>query len=284
MRIVVVGGTGLIGSKVVARLQDAGHEVTPAARSTGVNSYTGEGLEAALNGAETVIDLSNSSYTDQAGALEFFYSSTLNLLTYGRAAGVGHHVALSVVGTDRLAQTERGYFFAKDAQETLIRRSSVPYSLVHATQFFEFVRSIADAAGGSSGSVGPDASVASLSRGRSAASARQGRLRLAEASVQPIAGDDVAAAVTETTLGEPTNATREFTGPEIFALRDLVRLELRARQDPREVEADPLARYFGNTLAPDELLPGPDAYRFSTRFEDWLRARDRAESEPAAAR
>ncbi len=246
MRIVVVGGTGLIGSKVVAQLAAAGHDVLAASRATGINSYTAQGLEDALEGAETVVDLSNSSNTDQAGALDFFYASTLNLLTYGQAAGVQHHVALSVVGTDRLAQTERGYFFAKDAQETLIRRSSSPYSLVHATQFFEFVRSIGDSA----------------SHGNS--------VRLAEALVQPIAGDDVATAVTQTALGAPTNTTTEFTGPEVFAMADLVKLELRARRDPREVVADPLARYFGNTLARDELLPAPTAHRFTTRFEDWL--------------
>ena len=146
MRIVVIGGTGLIGSKVVEQLRGSGHDAVAASRATGVNSYTGEGLDDALEGAETIIDVSNSSYTDQAGALDFFYTSTLNLLTYGQAAGVRHHVALSVVGTDRLAQTERGYFFAKDAQETLIRRSAQPFSLVHTTQFFEFVRSITEAA------------------------------------------------------------------------------------------------------------------------------------------
>ena len=246
MRIVVVGGTGLIGTKVVERLAGAGHDVIAASRATGVNSYTGEGLEAALEGAETVVDLSNSSYTDQEGALEFFYTSTLNLLTYGRAVGVRHHVALSVVGTDRLAQTERGYFFAKDAQETLVRRSGLPYSLVHATQFFEFVRSIGDAA------------------------ARNNLIRLAGASVQPIAADDVAAAVTQTALGEPTLTTREFAGPEVFAMTDLVQLELRSRNDTRQVIADPLARYFGNSLMIDELLPGADAFHFTTRFEDWL--------------
>jgi len=246
MKIIVVGGTGLIGAKVVERLQESGHEVSSAARSTGVNSYTGEGLAEVLDGASTVIDLTNSSYTDQAGALDFFYASTLNLLTYGQAAGVEHHIALSVVGTDRLAQTERGYFFAKDAQETLIRRSSLPYSLVHATQFFEFVRSIADTA----------------TTGH--------RIHLARASVQPMAGDDVATAVTQTALGAPTNTTLEFAGPEVFSLADLVQLELRARRDPREIDADPLARYFGNTLTETELLPSPDAYRFETRFTDWL--------------
>jgi hypothetical protein len=159
---------------------------------------------------------------------------------------VRHHVALSVVGTDRLARTERGYFFAKDAQETLIRRSALPFSLVHATQFFEFVRSIGDAA------------------------ARDNLIHLARASVQPIAGDDVATAVTQTVLAEPTLTTTEFAGPEVFAMTDLVQLELHSRRDPRQVVADPLARYFGNSLTADELLPRADAFRFSTRFEDWL--------------
>lgn len=248
MRIIVVGGTGLIGSKVVAQLQSSGHDAVAASRATGVNSYTGEGLDDVLEGANTIIDVSNSSYTDQAGALDFFYASTLNLLTYGEAAGVRHHVALSVVGTDRLAQTERGYFFAKDAQETLIRRSSQPYSLVHATQFFEFVRSIAEEA------------------------TRADGVRLARASVQPIAGDDVARAVIDTALGEPTGAVKEFAGPDVFTLAELVQLELRARHDPREVTADPLARYFGNTLTESELLPSPDAFRFPTRFADWVKA------------
>ena len=248
MRIVVIGGTGLIGSKVVEQLRGSGHDAVAASRATGVNSYTGEGLDGALEGAETIIDVSNSSYTDQAGALDFFYTSTLNLLTYGQAAGVRHHVALSVVGTDRLAQTERGYFFAKDAQETLIRRSAQPFSLVHTTQFFEFVRSITEAATSTGG------------------------IRLARASVQPIAGDDVSRAVIETALGEPTGSVSEFAGPEVFTLADLVQLELRARHDPREVSADPLAQYFGNTLTESELLPNPDAFRFSTRFVDWLRA------------
>ena len=250
MRIVVIGGTGLIGTKVVAKLAMQGHDSVAASRATGVNSFTGEGLAAVLENADVVVDVSNSSYTDESGALEFFYGSTLNLLTYGAAAGVRHHVALSVVGTDRLAQTERGYFFAKDAQETLLKRSSMPYSIVHATQFFEFVRSIGDAA------------------------TRDNRIHLAHALVQPMAADDVALAVAGTAIGEPTGGTTELGGPEQFTMADLIGLELRARRDPRQVVADPLARYFGNTLSERELLPGDDAILSTTRFEEWLQFAD----------
>ena len=247
MRIVVIGGTGLIGTKVVALLAGQGHDAVAASRATGVNSFTGEGLANVLENTDVVVDVSNSSYTDESGALEFFYGSTLNLLTYGAAAGVNHHVALSVVGTDRLAQTERGYFFAKDAQETLIKRSAMPYSIVHATQFFEFVRSIANAA------------------------TSNNLVRLAHALVQPMAADDVATAVARSAVGDPTGTTTEFAGPEQFTMVDLISLELRSRHDPREVVADPLARYFGNTVTERELLPGRDAVRSTTRFEDWLR-------------
>ena len=252
MRIVVIGGTGLIGTKVVAALAAHGHDAVAASRATGVNSFTGEGLPGALSGADVVVDVSNSSYTDENAALEFFYGSTLNVLTYGAAAGVSHHVALSVVGTDRLAQTERGYFFAKDAQETLIKRSSMPYSIVHATQFFEFVRSIGDAA------------------------TMDNSVHLAHALVQPMAADDVADAVARTAEGQPTGTTTEFAGPERFTMTELIAMELRARRDTRQVVADPLARYFGQKLTPRELLPGKDAVLSSTRFAEWLRVDDAA--------
>ncbi len=247
MRIVVVGGTGLIGARLVPLLAGLGHDTVAAARATGVNSFTGEGLAEALDGAEVVVDVSNSSYTDELGALEFFETSTLNLLTYGAAAGIGHHVALSVVGTERLAATEGGYFRAKAAQEQLIRESGRPYSIVHSTQFFEFLTSIADAA------------------------THAGRVRVSEALVQPIAADDTARAVAEVALGAPLYSVREFAGPDEARLEDIVRSALAAQADPRQVAADPLATYFGNRLDERELLPGDDVTVMPTRFADWVR-------------
>jgi len=252
MKIVVIGGTGLIGSRVVARLIEHGHPTVAASRATGVNSFTGEGLAEALSGANVVVDVSNSSYTDEEGAREFFETSTLNLLTYGAAAGVTHHVALSVVGTERLAASERGYFRAKFEQEKLITNSKRSFTIVHATQFFEFLGSIADSA----------------TRGNS--------VRLSKAMVQPMAADDVASAVARIAASPPANGIVEFAGPDVFLLEDLVRRRLTAVNDPRSVVADPLARYFGNDLAEDELLPGPGAVIAGTRFEDWLTAGARA--------
>lgn len=246
MNIAVIGGTGLIGTRLVARLTAHGHDVVSVSRATGVNSYTGEGLAEALAGVEILIDVSNSGYLDEKGANDFFYGSTLNLLTYGAAAGVRHHVALSVVGTDRLARTEGGYFAAKEAQERLIRRSGRPFTIVHATQFFEFIASIADAA------------------------TSQHIVRLSHALIQPIAADDVAAATAATALGTPVNGVVEFAGPEQFRLGKLVRDDLRIRDDPREVVADALARYFGTELEERELLPGPGATITPTRFSDWI--------------
>jgi uncharacterized protein YbjT (DUF2867 family) len=248
MNIAVIGGTGLIGTRLVARLTADGHDVVSASRATGVNSYTGEGLAEALAGVETLIDVSNSGYLDEKGANDFFYASTLNLLTYGAAAGVRHHIALSVVGTDRLARTEGGYFAAKAAQERLIRQSSRPFTIVHGTQFFEFIANIADAG------------------------TRQNVVRLSHALIQPIAADDIAAAVAATAVGSPANRVVEFAGPEQFRLEDLVRRQLRARSDLRDVVFDPLARYFGTDLEERELLPGPDATIARTRFDDWLAA------------
>ena len=245
MRIAVVGGTGLIGARLVRILRARGHQVVVAARATGVDSFTGEGLADALAGAEVVVDVSNSSYTDEAAAREFFYASTLNLLTYGDAAGVAHHVALSVVGTDRLARGQGGYFIAKQQQERLISTSGRPFSIVHATQFFEFIRHIADHA----------------LRGRT--------YRLADVTVQPMAADDVASAVARAALAGPSAGITEHAGPERFGLRDIAELDLRFRHDDRDVLPDPLGTYFGARLAPDDLLPGPDALIAATRYRAW---------------
>ncbi|MFF2371299.1 SDR family oxidoreductase [Agromyces sp. NPDC058110] len=258
MRIAVIGGTGLIGTRLVGQLTRGGHDVVVASRATGVNSYTGEGLAQALAGAETLIDVSNSDSLDEAAANEFFYGSTLNLLTYGAAAGVAHHVALSVVGTDRLARTEGGYFAAKAAQEQLIVRSGRPYSIVHATQFFEFIANIADA--------GTRANVVRLSR----------------ALFQPMAADDVAAAVAATAVATPLGGMAEFAGPEQFRLEELVGRHLRERSDLRDVRVDPLARYFGTDLEERELMPGPGATIMPTTYAEWIASGGRPAAAPEA--
>jgi uncharacterized protein YbjT (DUF2867 family) len=244
MKIVVIGGTGLIGSKLVAKLGEHGHEAVPAAPNTGVNTLTGEGLAEVLEGAAVVVDVSNSpSFADDA-VMEFFRTSTTNLLGYSAKAGVGHYVALSVVGTDRLP--ESGYFRAKSAQEKLIRESGRAYSIVHATQFFEFVGSIADAA------------------------TAGGTVRLAPVFFQPIAGDDVAQAVGRVAAGEPLNGIREVAGPERFRMDEFFREALAARHDPREVVADEQARYYGVRLSERTLVPGPDAQFGEITFDRWL--------------
>ncbi|NBH10484.1 SDR family oxidoreductase [Amycolatopsis sp. SID8362] len=244
MKIVVIGGSGLIGSKLVRKLTAHGHEAVPASPDSGVNTLTGEGLPEVLDGAQVLVDVSNSpSFADDA-VLEFFHTSTANLLTAGEKAGVEHHVALSVVGTGRLA--ESGYFRAKIAQEKLIKESGRPYSIVHATQFFEFVGSIAQAA------------------------TEGNTVRLSDARIQPMAADDVATAVGRVAAGAPLNSTVEVAGPEQFGLDELIRTGLTFRGDPREVITDPDARYFGALLDKDMLLPGPDAQLADTRFADWL--------------
>jgi uncharacterized protein YbjT (DUF2867 family) len=244
LKIVVIGGSGLIGSKLVAKLRDRGHEVVAASLDSGVNTLTGEGLAGAVEGADVVVDVSNSPSFEDAAVLEFFETSTGNLLAAEAAAGVRHHVALSVVGTERLL--ESGYFRAKIAQERLIEGSGIPYSIVHATQFFEFVARIAD-------------------------DATDGyTVRLAPVLIRPMAADDVAAAVGKVSVGPPANGIVEVAGPEQFRLDELIRRALSVRQDPREVVADPEARYFGARLRERTLVPADGARLASTTFEEWL--------------
>jgi uncharacterized protein YbjT (DUF2867 family) len=244
MKIVIIGGTGLIGSKVVLKLRDQGNEAVPAAPNTGVNTLTGEGLAEVLKGADVVVDVSNSPSFEDAAVLNFFRASTTNLLAAEAAAGVRHHVALSVVGTDRLA--ESGYMRAKIAQEKLIEQSSIPYSIVHATQFFEFIKGIAD--GGTVGNT----------------------VRLAPVLIQPAAAEDVAIEVAKVAVGAPINGIVEIGGPEQFRLDELVRRYLAAREDPRSVIADPTARYYGAELKERTLVPDNKAIIGEIRFEDWL--------------
>jgi uncharacterized protein YbjT (DUF2867 family) len=244
MKVVVIGGTGLIGSKLVAELGEHGHEAVPASPNTGVNTLTAEGLAEVLEGASVVVDVSNSpSFADEP-VMNFFRTSTANLLEYSAKAGIGHYVALSVVGTDRLS--ESGYFRAKIAQEELIRESGLPYSIVHATQFFEFVKTIADF------------------------STVDGQVRLPSALIQPMASDDVAAAVGRVAVGEPVNGVREVGGPEQFGLDELVRRGLAAKGDPREVVTDEEAPYYGVRLSERTLVPGPDAQLGEITFDKWL--------------
>ncbi|MFC9472536.1 SDR family oxidoreductase [Nocardia sp. NPDC056952] len=243
MKIVVIGGTGLIGSKLVARLGEHGHQAVPAAPNTGVNSLTGEGVKEVLQDANVVIDVSNSPSFADDDVMEFFRTSTTNLLEAAAAAGVGHYVALSVVGSDRLPDS--GYLRAKVAQEELIAGSGLPYSIVRATQFFEFAGGIADSA------------------------TVDGQVRLPGSSMQPMAADDVAAAVGRTAAGEPKNGTIEVGGPEVIALDEWIRTVLSARSDARTVVTDPEARYFG-AVPQRELLPGSDAQLAQTRLSEWL--------------
>ena len=244
MKIVVIGGSGLIGSKVVMQLREHGHDAIAASPNSGVNTLTGAGLAEVLKGAAVVVDVSNSPSFEDAAVLEFFKTSTGNLVTYEAAAGVGHHVALSIVGTDRLPDS--GYMRAKVAQEKLIKESSIPYSIVRATQFFEFVNRIAD----------------SFTDGNT--------VRVPPVRFQPMAAEDVASSVCKVAIGSPLNGIVEVAGPEQFRFDELIRLGLRASKDPREVIADPHARYFGTELSERSLVPGDDAQLGETRFEDWL--------------
>lgn len=244
MKIVIIGGTGLIGSKLVSQLKARGHQAVPASPDTGVNTLTGEGLAEVIDGADVVVDVSNSPSFEDAAVLSFFETSTRNQLAAEAAAGVGHHIALSIVGVER--PSEGGYFRAKAAQEKLIRESSIPYSIVHATQFFEFVGRIAD-------------------------SATEGiTVRIPPVLFQPVAADDVVNVVCSVALGSPVNEIVEVAGPEQFRFDELIRLALSARHDPREVIADPHARYYGAEPSERALVPGAGANLGQIRFEDWL--------------
>jgi len=246
MKIVVIGGTGLIGSKLVNKLREHGHEAVAASPNSGVNTLTGEGLAEALKGASVVVDVSNSPSWDDAAVLNFFETSTRNLLSYEAAAGVGHHVALSVVGTDRLS--ESGYFRAKIAQEKLIymHLPPIPYTIIHATQFFEFLKGLADI------------------------SVVEGKVHVPPVLFQPMAADDVATAVARIAVGPPVNGIVEIGWPEQFRIDELVRRRLATLKDPREVIADPNALYSGARITEKTLVPGKNARLGETRFETWL--------------
>jgi len=258
MKIVVIGGTGLIGSKLVEKLSRAGHEPLAASPDTGVDTYTGKGLEQALDGAQVVVDVSNAPAWDDEAVLDFFRTTSRNVLAAETAAGLSHHVALSVVGTERLQ--ESGYFRGKLAQEEAIKAASVPYTILRATQFFEFIGRIADS------SMNGEA------------------IHLAPVLVQPEAADDVAAALAEIALAEPVNGIVELAGPEQFRLDELARRVLEAKHDPRKVIADVHARYFGAELDDHSLTPGDNPLLAPTRFEDWLRQSDGADSNLATQR
>jgi uncharacterized protein YbjT (DUF2867 family) len=245
MKVVVIGGTGLIGSRLVKKLRELGQEVVSASPASGVNSVTGEGLADALKGASVVVDVTNSPSWEDAAVLKFFETSTRNLLDNEATAGVGHHAALSVVGTERLL--ESGFFRAKLAQENLIKAASIPYSIIRATQFFEFVKPIADL------------------------STEGDKVRLPPVLFQPMAADDVASAIARIAIGPPVNGTVEIGGPEQFRLDEVVRRDLAARKDPREVISDPHARYYGIKVSERSLVPKDEARLGTTRFADWLK-------------
>ena len=244
MKLVIIGGTGLIGSKLVTRLRGQGHEAVPASPDTGVNTLTGQGLAEALQGASVVVDVSNSPSFEDTAVMKFFTTSTTNLLEYAAAAGVKHYVALSVVGTERIPDSP--YLRAKNTQERLIKAAGIPYSIVHATQFFEFIKRIAD--DGTDGTT----------------------VRLPSVLIQPMAADDVAKAVATVALGTPVNGIVEVAGPERFRFDDLIRQALAARNDPRQIVVDPHARYFGAELGERSLIPGEDARLGEIRLQEWL--------------
>jgi uncharacterized protein YbjT (DUF2867 family) len=244
MKIVVIGGSGLIGTKLVNRLREKGHDVLAASPNSGVNTITGGGLAEALAGAEVVVDVANSPSFEDKAVLEFFQTAGRNLLAAEAAAGVGHHLALSVVGADRLP--ESGYLRAKMAQENLIKASGIPYTILRSTQFFEFISGIIK-----SSTVGDE-------------------IRLSPALLQPVASDDVAAALSELAVGAPLNATVEVAGPEAYPLDKIARTFMATNGDQRPVIADVHARYFGTELDDQSLTPGVHPRFAPTRFEDWL--------------
>lgn len=245
MKIVVIGGSGLIGSRLVSILRSQGHEVLAASPDSGVNTITGEGVDAALAGAQVVVDVANSPSFEDTAVMNFFRTAGTNLLAAEKRAGVKHHVALSIVGTDRLADS--GYLRAKLVQEELIKASGVPYSILRSTQFFEFI-------------------------GRIAGPGKDGEgVHISSALFQPILSADVVAALADVTLGAPLNGTVEVGGPEKFRMDDLVRRVLRANGDKREVIGDAHARYFGAELDDQSLVAGPGARIGAKRFEEWLK-------------
>jgi uncharacterized protein YbjT (DUF2867 family) len=245
MNIVVIGGTGLIGSKLVNKLREAGHEALAASPDTGVNAITGEGLAEALEGADVVVDVANAPVWEDSAVMDFFLTSTRNTMAAEAAAGVKHHVVLSVVGTDRLPDS--GYFRAKVAQEESVKAGAVPYTILRASQFFEFIGRIADSSTDDEKTV-----------------------RLAPVFVQPESADDVAATLADVAVNKPVNGIIELGGPEQFRLDELARRVLAARNDPRPVTADVHALYFGTQLDDHSLTPGGEARIAPTRFEDWL--------------
>jgi uncharacterized protein YbjT (DUF2867 family) len=244
MKIVVIGGTGFIGSKLVEKLREDGHDPLAASPDTGVNTITGEGLAEAVEGVQAVVDVSNAPMSDDAAVMDFFQTSTRNTLAAEAAAGVKHHVVLSIVGADQLPQS--GYLRAKVAQEEAVTRGSVPYTILRASQFFEFIGSIVDS------------------------STEGGTVHLAPVFVQPESADDVAAALAEVAVSAPVDGVVELAGPEQFRLDELAVRVLSANNDPRPVTADVHARYFGAELADHSLTPGSNARIAPTRFEDWL--------------
>jgi len=253
MKIVVIGGTGLIGSGLVTKLKALGHEAVAAAPNTGVNTLTGEGLAEVLKKSQVVVDVSNSPSFEDAAVMNFFQTSTGNLLAYEAAAGVGHHVALSIVGSERIPDS--GYMRAKVAQEKLIKEGPIPYSIIHSTQFYEFAKRIADEA----------------TTGNS--------VRVPPVLFQPIAADDVVSALLKVSTSSPLNGAIEIAGPEQFRFDELVRLRLSALNDPREVIADPNALYFGAKMSEDSLVPIGAAQLGEKRFDAWLKQVAKAASQ-----